>query len=55
MLLPKYTFEDLSVVSGSIIGKENIGEFFNHISKNSDIEEKSIAELAPNYEIAATS
>jgi hypothetical protein len=32
MLFPKYVLEDLSVGSGSIIGKENIEEFFNHIS-----------------------
>ena len=47
--------KDLSIGSGSIIGKENIEEFFNHISKHEDIEDKSLVELAPNYEIAATS
>jgi hypothetical protein len=31
MLFPKYVLEDLSVGSGSIIGKSNIEEFFNHI------------------------
>ena len=55
MLLPKYTLEDLSVGSGSIIGKENIEEFFNHVSKHKNLEEKSIAELAPNYEAGAAS
>ena len=54
-LLPKFTLKDLSIGSGSIIGKDNIEEFFNHVSKHEDIEEKSIAELDPNYEIAATS
>src|SRR3954465_3759958 len=55
MLLPKFTLKDLSIGSGSIIGKENIEEFFNHVSKHEDIEDRSITELAPNYEIAAAS
>jgi hypothetical protein len=41
------------VGSGSIIGKSNIEEFFNHISMHKDIEEKSLAELAPSYEVAS--
>jgi hypothetical protein len=49
MLFPKYVLEDLSVGSGSIIGKDNIEEFFNHISMHKDVEEKSFAELAPSY------
>jgi hypothetical protein len=53
MLFPKYVLEDLSVGSGSIIGKSNIEEFFNHISMHKDVEEKSLAELAPSYEIAS--
>ena len=48
-------FKELSIVSGSIIGRENIGDFFNHVSKHDDIEDKSIVDLAPNYEIAAAS
>jgi hypothetical protein len=52
MLFPKYVLEDLSVGSGSIIGKSNIEEFFNHISMHKDIEDKSLAELAPSYEVA---
>ena len=55
MLIPKFTLKDLSIGSGSIIGKENIEEFFNHVSKHEDIEDRSLAELAPNYEIAAAS
>src|SRR5215216_5735600 len=55
MLIPKFTLKDLSIGSGSIIGKDNIEEFVNHISKHEDIEDRSLAELAPNYEIAATS
>jgi hypothetical protein len=53
MLFPKYILEDLSVGNGSIIGKSNIKEFFNHISKHKDVEEKSLAELAPSYEFAS--
>jgi hypothetical protein len=53
MLFPKYVLEDLSVGSGTIIGKSNIEEFFNHISMHKDVEEKSLAELAPSYEVAS--
>jgi hypothetical protein len=52
MLFPKYVFEDLSVGSGSIIGKSNIEEFFNHISMHKDVEDRSLTELAPSYEVA---
>jgi hypothetical protein len=54
MLFPKYVLEDLSVGSGSIIGKDNIEEFFNHVSKHKDVEDRSLTELAPSYEVAAT-
>jgi hypothetical protein len=53
MLFPKYILEDLSVGSGSIIGKSNIEEFFHHISMHKDVEDKSLAELAPSYEVAS--
>jgi hypothetical protein len=53
MLSPKYVLEDLSVGSGSIIGKSNIEEFFNHISMHKDVDENSLAELAPSYEVAS--
>jgi hypothetical protein len=53
MLFPKYVLEDLSVGSGSIIGKSNIEEFFNHISMHKDVEDKSLAELAHSYEVAS--
>jgi hypothetical protein len=46
MLFPKYVLEDLSIGSGSIIGKDNIEEFFNHVSKHKDVEDRSLAELA---------
>jgi hypothetical protein len=54
MLIPKYVLEDLSVGSGSIIGKSNIEEFFNHISMHEEVEEKSLVELAPSIEVAST-
>jgi hypothetical protein len=53
MLFPKYALEDLTVGSGSIIGKINIEEFFNHVSMHKDVEDRSLAELAPSYEVAA--
>jgi hypothetical protein len=53
MLFPKYVLEDLSVGSGSIIGKSSIEEFFNYISMHKDVEKKSMAELAPSYEVAS--
>jgi hypothetical protein len=53
MLFPKYVLEDLSLGSGSIIGKSNIEEFFNHISMHNDVEDKFLAELAPSYEVAS--
>jgi hypothetical protein len=49
-----YVLEDLSVGSGSIIGKGNIEEFFNHVSRYKDVEDISLVELAPSYEVAAT-
>jgi hypothetical protein len=53
MLFPKYVLEDLSVGSGSIIRKDNIEEFLNHISMHKEVEEKSLVELAPSYEVAS--
>jgi hypothetical protein len=41
------------VGSGSIIGKSNIEEFFNHISMHKDVEDKSLAELAPSYKVTS--
>jgi hypothetical protein len=52
MLVPKYALEDLSVGSGSIIGKGNIEQFFNHVSMHKDVEDRSLADLAPSYEVA---
>jgi hypothetical protein len=52
MLFPKYALEDLSIGSGCIIGKDNIKEFFNHVSKHKDVEDRSLAELAPSYVVS---
>jgi hypothetical protein len=54
MVFPKYVLEDLSVGSGSISGKNNIEEFFNHISMHKEVEEKSLVELAPSIEVASS-
>jgi hypothetical protein len=53
MLFPKYDLEDLTIGSGSIIGKCNIEGFFYHISMHKDVEDRSLAELAPSYEVDA--
>jgi hypothetical protein len=53
MLFPEFALEDLLVGSGSIIGKGNIEEFFNHVSMHKDVDDRSLAELAPSYEVAA--
>ena len=55
MLHPKFTLKDIPVGSGSIIGKDNIEEFFTHVSKVEDFEDRSLVELAPDYEIATAS
>ena len=51
-MITKYLLKELLVGSGSIIGKDNIEKFFNHVSKHENFEDRSIAELAPNYETA---
>jgi hypothetical protein len=53
MLIPEYVLKDLSVGSGSIIGKDNIEEFFSYVNKHKNVEDRSLAEPAPNYEIVA--
>jgi hypothetical protein len=52
MLFPKYVLEDLLVGSGLIIWKDDIEEFFNHISMHKEVEEKSLVEHAPSYEVS---
>jgi hypothetical protein len=51
MLFPKYALEDLTVGSGSIIGKGNIEEFFNRVSMHKDVEDRSLAELSSSYKL----
>jgi hypothetical protein len=53
MFFPKYALEDLTIGSGSIIGNVNIEEFFNHVSMHKDVEDRSLTELAPSYEVVA--
>jgi hypothetical protein len=53
MLFPKYDLKNLSVGSGSIIGKDNIEKIFNHVSKHTDVEDKSLVELGSDYETTA--
>jgi hypothetical protein len=53
MLFPKYALEELTIGSGSIIGKRNIEEFFIHVSMHKDVEDRSLAELAPSHEVVA--
>jgi hypothetical protein len=43
MLNPKYVLKDLLVGNSSIIGKDTIEEFFNHVSKHKDVENRSLA------------
>ena len=50
-MIPKFALKKLLVGSGSIIGKDNISEFFDHVSKHEDIENRSIAELAPDMKL----
>jgi hypothetical protein len=35
------------------MGKDNIEEFFSYVSKHKDAEDRSLVELAPNYETAS--
>jgi hypothetical protein len=53
MLFPKYALEDLTIGSYSIIGKGNIEDFFNYVSMHKDVEDRSLDELDPSYEVPA--
>ena len=48
-----FTTKDIPVGRGSIIGRNNIEEFFNHVSTVDDFEDRHLVDLAPTYEIAA--
>jgi hypothetical protein len=52
MFPPKFVMKEISVGSGNIIGKENIEEFFSHVSRLFNLEAKSLVELTYNYETA---
>ena len=54
-LLPEFYIKDIKVGSGSIIGKDNIEEFLNHINSLYDLNEKSLVELTHDYEAAVVS
>jgi hypothetical protein len=51
-MFPKFALKDLLIGSGSIVGKNNIEEFLDHVSKYEGLKEKYIAEFAPDYETA---
>jgi hypothetical protein len=40
----------MPVWRGSIIGRNNIEEFFNHVSTVDDFEDRHLVDLAPTYE-----
>lgn len=52
MIIPKFEVKEITTDSGSILGRENIGEFLNYIRKYDGIPTQSLAELAPDYETA---
>ena len=54
-LLPKFAIKDIKVGSGSIVGKDNMEVFLNHINSLYDLNEKSLLELTHDYEAAVVS
>ena len=48
MLSPEFTMKEIKVGSGSIIGRHNIEEFFNHVRRCDDFEDRTLVELAHN-------
>ena len=52
MLPPKFTLKDIPVGRGSIIGRDNIEEFFTHVSMDEDFEDTPLVKVAPTYESA---
>jgi hypothetical protein len=52
MIIPRFEVKEMTTGSGSILGRNNIGEFLNYVSKYNGIPDKSLAELAPDYETA---
>ena len=48
-----FTTKNIPVGRGSIVGRNNIEEFFNHVSTIENFEDRHLVDLAPTYEIAA--
>ena len=48
-----FTTKNIPVGHGSIVGRNNIEEFFNHVSTIENFEDRHLVDLAPTYEIAA--
>jgi len=48
-----FTTKDIPVGRGSIVGRNNIEELFNHVSTIENFEDRHLVDLAPTYEIAA--
>jgi hypothetical protein len=48
-----FTTKNIPVGQGSIIGRNNIEEFFTHVSTVENFEDRHLVDLAPTYEIAA--
>ena len=55
MSIPKFSTKYLDVGKGFIIGRNNIEEFFNHVNRLRDFDEKTVVELAHNYETGVAS
>ena len=55
MLPPKFTLKDIPVGQGSIIGRDNIEEFFTHVSMVEDFEDRHLVKVVPTYESATAS
>jgi hypothetical protein len=53
MLNPKFTLEEIPVGRGCIIGRDNIEEFFTHVSMDEDFEDIPLLKTAPTYESAS--
>ena len=53
MFPPKCTLKDIPVGQGSIIGRDNIEEFFTHVSMDEDFEDIPLLKVAPTYESAS--
>ena len=48
-----FTVKDIPVGQGSIIGRDNIEEFFTHVSMHEDLKDIPLAKAVPTYEDAS--